>query len=115
MAKLPYPHAVPVGGTLVNRQQGVEMKKRLVTLAIMLVAALLLTSGGRTLRAAGHETDYTITYICTCSPGCYGMIVGQWHVDCDGNWSGWGDAPYADPYCTSTEMDIGAFCGPDYP
>jgi hypothetical protein len=91
------------------------MKRRLVFLVMMFLGAVMLSSTGVKLRASGHETHYTVTYICVCSPNCEGMIVGEWDVDCDGNWSGWGAIPYDDPHCTSTEMDIGAFCGPDYP
>ena len=89
------------------------MKKRLVIGAIML--SLMMAAGGGRIRASGHETHYTVIYTCTCSPGCYGTIVGEWDVDCDGNWSGWGWRPDEYPYCSTTQTDIGAFCGPDYP
>ena len=91
------------------------MKRRLAILVVMFWAAMMLSPGGETLKASGgHETHYTIYYLCTCYTCPTGDVVGEWDVDCNGNWSGWGYAPYADPYCTETVMDIGAFCGPDY-
>lgn len=90
------------------------MKKRLIIVGIMFVAALLISPGGEKLRASGHETHYEVYYECSVGPDVYlGQLVGMWDVDCDGNWSGWGAVPYADPHCTSTVMDIGAFCGPE--
>jgi hypothetical protein len=91
------------------------MKKRLVIVAITLLAALMLSPGGGPMRAAGHEIHYTIYYICTCSPCPTGEVVGEWDVDCDGIWSGWGYYPYADTHCTDTVRDVGAPCGPPLP
>src|SRR5207244_5828504 len=65
--------------------QGGDMKKRLVIVTIMFLAALILSPGGGTVRASGHETLYTIYYTCTCSPCPTGEVVGEWNVDCDGN------------------------------
>lgn len=88
------------------------MKKRLITLTVMFLAALMLSPGGGKLRALGHPIHYTITYICTCSPCPTGEVMGEWDVDCDGNWSGWGDLPYADTHCEQTTREFGEDCGP---
>jgi hypothetical protein len=87
------------------------MAKNIVRIAIVLTASILINSGSQNrLKAAdGREMHYTVRYACIIGPGNHiGDIEGEWDVDCDGNWTGWGWMPGTD--CTTTDISYGNFC-----
>jgi len=82
------------------------MRKRLCTL-ILLSAALFLSFGvTKAKAAAGWEKHYTVHNDQILSNF---EIMGEWDVDCDNNWIGWGWEP---GHSTSyAEVTYGAYCG----
>jgi hypothetical protein len=83
------------------------MRKRLAL--AMLTATLMLGSGGALF--ASFERHYTVYYNCIISPPSH-EVVGEWDVDCDGNWTGWGWEVGSG--CTEYTVTFGAYCGPDH-
>ncbi|HZF14293.1 MAG TPA: hypothetical protein VFE33_36330 [Thermoanaerobaculia bacterium] len=89
------------------------MKKSL-SLALLFAAALMLSSGGNTLNAAtGWERHFTVYYSCIVSPPMSGHVEGEWDVDCDLNWTGWGSMPGTG--CTTSDVTYGNYCGTEGP
>jgi hypothetical protein len=89
------------------------MKKRVIQAAIVLSLVMMVGPGnGGKAHAGFRERHYDVYYNCIISPP-YTGLVGQWDVDCDGNWTGWGWMPGDN--CTRTESYAGAYCGPEYP
>jgi len=85
------------------------MRKRLCTL-VLLSAVLLLSFGvTKAKAAAGWEKHYTVYYSCIVGPTIPNDIQGEWDVDCDGNWTGWGWEPGHG--CSSYQVTYGAYCG----
>jgi hypothetical protein len=88
------------------------MRKLRVLLLSIIVSLFLLAPMIRPtqqVKAGFYEEHYTVIYTCTCSPNCQGMIVGEWSVDCFGNWSGWGWRPGED-VCSESEVSYGNEC-----
>jgi hypothetical protein len=105
-----YARHLPASGT----KQGEDMKKRLVILVIGL-AVMMMSPGRGTLRADGFSTHYTVTCIesnrlnrCGCTVG---QVMGEWDRACDGTLTGWGDLPYSNNACESTDEGADYFCG----
>ena len=78
-----------------------------VLAAIALIVALVPAPRAE---ASFYVTYYTVTYVCICGPGCYGLVVGQWTRSCDGSLSGWGVQPYDPDPCYSTSETYGDEC-----
>ena len=89
------------------------------SMAVIAAVATIMLLFPRNDAKAGptNVTYYTVKYACIISPDARGMIVGEWTVDCAGNWSGWGWRPGDN--CTYTETTYGDACssggggGPD--
>ena len=81
------------------------MKARTLILALVIVPLLFALPGEKMKAAAGWD-EYWDVYEITESPCLIGpyvppTLVGQWHKDCDGEYTGWGQPPtYACPYRT---------------
>jgi hypothetical protein len=90
------------------QNKGVPMRKKTV-LVMATVAVVMMLFPTNNAIATGSVTYYTVRYACQVSPDQYGVIVGQWTVDCDGNWTGSGWMP--GEYCTYTDTTYGEVCG----
>ena len=75
-----------------------------VAVCISLVLALFPS---RQAKADGYIEDYVVWYTCVISPE-QPYVVGNWHVDCQGNRTGDGMLPYSE--CTYTEFIQGDEC-----
>ena len=84
------------------------MKFRRWLAPVLTLSAMLMLSTG-TAHAGFYARHFTVYYACVVGPPPTGP-VGEWDVDCDGNWSGWGNMPYTD--CTTTEVTPTDYCGP---
>jgi len=86
-------------------------KLRVLLLSIIVSLFLLAPMIGPTqqVKAGFYEEYYTVIYTCICGPGCAGTIVGEWSVDCFGNWSGWGWRP-GEYSCSTYEVSYGNEC-----
>ena len=80
------------------------------SMAVIAAVAIVMLLFPRNEAKAGptNVTYYTVKYGCVISPDQYGVIVGQWTVDCAGNWTGWGWMPGDN--CTFTETTYGDAC-----
>jgi hypothetical protein len=87
------------------------MKRSLLVLVIAMVASFVTSPGDRTAKALGASWHYTVRYNCIVGPPPPPPwdIVGEWDVDCDGNWTGWGWLPGSN--CTDTEETRTGSCG----
>ncbi len=80
------------------------------TLAIL--ASIILFFGIQVPPAkASMWRHWWVYYACTCSP-CGPTLEGEWDLDCDGNYTGWGWEPGHS--CTTTVTDSGP-CDPPPP
>ena len=89
------------------------MKKRILTFALLLFAAVALSPGGDKMHAIGHEWHYIVHYNCIIGPTLPDDVMGEWDRDCDGNLTGWGWEPGHN--CSRTEVISGMYCGPNQP
>lgn len=80
--------------------------RRVVTILFLAASMMLLAPRNA---HAGYARHYDVYDACL-GPCCY--LAGQWDLDCDGNWTGWGAAP-GDP-CTNYYMSFTDYCGPDH-
>jgi hypothetical protein len=62
--------------------------------------------------AFGYEKYYTVWYTCIIGPQ-YPGPVGEWYVDCSGNWSGYGWKPFEHPECSDFDLTYGEQCFPE--
>ena len=83
------------------------MRKKTV-LVIATVATVMMLFTTNNAIATGSVTYYTVRYACQVSPDQYGVIVGQWTVDCAGNWTGSGWMPGSN--CRYTDTTYGELC-----
>jgi hypothetical protein len=89
------------------------MKKLRVSILLIVVALLMLLPlirPGQHVKAGFYETTYTVYYNCIIGPSPQppNDIVGEWDVDCFGNWTGWGWMPGDN--CTRTVAAYGNEC-----
>lgn len=85
------------------------MKKRMLAIAIALI--IMSMAPGSALHAVNRSARHiTVTYVSPAGgPGpSVSYVAGEWDVDCDGNWSGWGSRP-GDPD-TRTTSTILYYC-----
>jgi hypothetical protein len=86
--------------------------QRLVLSFILIVATLFLFAPTQQAKPVLREKFYKVILV-PCGFGWYGKppdgtVMGEWYVDCDGNWDGWGWHP--GDSCTDTEITLGAQC-----
>lgn len=87
----------------------------LLTLVVLFTLAAMIrpAQGVRATGAPfGHERYYTVYYLYgTCIIGPESTLpVGEWYVDCDGHWYGYGWKPGEYPDCTYYELVFGDPC-----
>ncbi len=82
------------------------MRDRITSTAVIVAMILALFPSG-TAKAGIFEEDYVVHYICPLGPQPPDPI-GMWHVDCAGNWTGWGMRP--GDGCTSYDTYQGNEC-----
>lgn len=86
------------------------MRKKSIAVMSAVALLMLLLPGNQTSAETRYVTHYTVYYQCIVSPDMRGQVVGEWTVDCQGNWSGWGMKPTDGcTYFTETQGDQ---CGP---
>jgi hypothetical protein len=85
------------------------MKKRVFAIIVVLVIVSMVSPGAS--HAVGSAKHYTVYW----NPGCpvgpsppSPHIVGEWDVDCEGNWTGWGLMP--GEACTRSVITILYYC-----
>jgi hypothetical protein len=66
--------------------------RKLVTATILIIATLFLFMPMQKVEAVLRERYYTVYDECLYGPKIPGPI-GEWYVDCYGNWDGWGARP----------------------
>jgi hypothetical protein len=89
-------------------------KPRVLILSIIALLFLLAPMMGPTqkVKATTYVTYYTVRYSCIIGPGDHrGEIVGEWTVECGGEWIGWGWEPGES--CTYSEVSYGLECLPE--
>jgi len=84
---------------------------------VLIIATLFLFMPTQGVNALGREKFYTVRWISGCiiwhqipPPG--NTVVGEWSVDCFGNWDGWGERP-GENSCTYNEITYGEYCVPE--
>ena len=87
--------------------------RRLVLSFILVVATLFLFVPTQQAKPVLREKFYTVYFKEPCPFGWPGRpsdgdIIGEWTLDCDGNWSGWGWTPGEE--CTRSEIQLGQQC-----
>jgi len=90
------------------------MKRKILITALLFVIAIMVAPGGQKVGASGWSFHYVV-YATTCNVS-YPMPngpIGDWVVDCDENWTGWGVLPYSQD-CTYTDATALEYCGPDH-
>lgn len=86
-------------------------KPRVLLLSIMIALFMTAAMIGPTQKAkAGfQEWNYSVYFGCVDSRTPYGTLVGEWTIDCNDNWTGWGDKPGDE--CTYFDVTPGQLCG----
>ena len=67
-------------------------KSTALSVAFSLIIALF-PSAQREAHATAYSHHYLVYYRCICGIWCNGQLVGEWDLDCSGQWSGWGSMP----------------------
>lgn len=94
------------------------MQKARFFILLTLVALFLFASMVKPMqevKAIGYEKYYTVWYDygrCIIGPEDPNP-VGEWFVDCYGNWSGYGWKPFEYPDCTHFDLTYGEQCFPE--
>ena len=86
------------------------MRNRIVSLVVSFALVLILVPQAYAL--PDHETYIQVYYSCICSPNCYGTLVGEWTIACNGQWYGWGWRPYENSCAQWVESQEGEDCNP---
>lgn len=88
------------------------MRKRVTSIIVSLALILVLTPQAYAL--PDESVYYRVYYSCICSPApaCYGTLVGEWTLACNGNWYGWGWRPYENSCAQSVESEVIEDCNP---
>ena len=82
--------------------------KRVSTIVLLLAIAIVFTPGDN-LHAINSEKHYTVYYDGLVGPPDPDPdVMGEWDVDCEGNWTGWGWQP--GHAWSRTEMTITGYC-----
>jgi hypothetical protein len=86
------------------------MRKRITSLIVSL--ALILSLAPQAYALPEYSVYYRVYYSCICSPNCYGTLVGEWTLACDGHWYGWGWRPYENSCAQWVESETLEDCNP---
>ena len=86
------------------------MRKRIVSFIVSLALVIVLVP--QAYARPDHSTTYYVYYSCICSPNCYGTLVGEWTLACDGHWYGWGWHPYENSCAQWVEEVENEDCNP---
>lgn len=88
------------------------MRKLRVSILLTIVALFMFAAmigPTQKVNAVLREKYYTVRWNgCGFSP-YVPSVEGEWYVDCDGNWDGWGCKPN-ECVCTSFEVTLGEQC-----
>ena len=87
-----------------------HLRKWNVVLLVLALSVLVLPAQ----KSEGSGQAYWYNVYTDCEecllpiPSMCGALTGQWHVDCDGNWTGWGSMP--DDPCTYYTSGLAEAC-----
>ena len=90
------------------------MKARKIVFVLFVLPLLFALPGAKLKAAVGWEKHFDVYWTtddpCKVGPTIPDELVGQWDQDCDGNMTGWGEAPvYGCP--RKIIVTYGAYCG----
>jgi len=83
------------------------MKRRIISIASAISLLVLLIPANTVQALPDYVTNYDVYYNCVCGP-CWSELEGQWVLDCDGSFTGWGWEPGHG--CSDTTVTYGAPC-----
>src|SRR5258705_537019 len=90
-----------------HRSRGGRMKRRIASMAVVISLIVLLMPAERARANPSNQVTFNVWYSCICSP-CTRSLEGQWLLDCDNSFTGWGWEPGHN--CTETETITGNSC-----
>ena len=93
------------------------MRKLRVSILLTIVALFMFAAmigPTQKVNAVLREKFYTVILAEPCPFGWpgkppYGTVMGEWTLDCDGNWDGWGWTPNEEN-CKDVEITLGQQC-----
>lgn len=79
---------------------------------VLVLSLLLFVVPAPRVKAYGQAYHYNVYVDCDAcllpGPSMCNVLTGQWTVDCNGNWSGWGNRPGDE--CTWYDEFLGEVC-----
>lgn len=86
--------------------------KRIVSFLASLALIISLTPQAYAL--PDQSIYYRVYYSCICGPSCYGTLVGEWTLHCNGQWTGWGWRPYENSCAQNVESEVIEECANEW-
>jgi hypothetical protein len=88
------------------------MSRRILSILSALAFVALLVPAQNAQANPDHIIRYLVYGSLNCG-GC-GLQQGEWDIECDDSFSGWGSQPGTENTYTVTEQGAPCTCGPDF-